>query len=291
MLSRRSLLRTAMGAVSTSALALAGCSDSTAIAPESSAALARAGYDTPGVNRQYGTPLSLGNGKARAYVVTDTKDGKTPLEIGIAFDQSVLDGLGSAPQMLHLPFPGKAPAPYTFMMLDWNPQGHEPPHVYDEPHFDFHFYTVSEDDVMSITPWDGPPPAAAFVPPQDKPAGYFSGPPVPMMGTHWLCGCAPELARMNNPNWATLPKFDKTFIYGSWNGKWTFLEPMITREYLLSLRTSVISSFEQVVPTIANAAAAGNFGKAGWYPARYRIVYDAQAKEYRIALAALSWAQ
>ncbi|MBY0491312.1 MAG: DUF5602 domain-containing protein [Gemmatimonadaceae bacterium] len=277
--------------MSGSAVLLASCTDSSAIAPTGDAAFARAGYDTPGVNRQYGTPLSLGKGKARAYVVTDTKDGKTPLEIGIAFDETVLDGLGTDMQMLHLPFPGKAPAPYTFMMLDWNPQGHEPPHVYDEPHFDFHFYTVPEAEVMSIAPWVGPPPAAAFIPPQNAPAGYFSGPPVPMMGTHWLCGCAPELARFNNPAWALLPKFDKTFIYGSWNGRWTFLEPMITREYLLSLKTAVIGSFEQVVPPVPNAAAPGNFGKAGWYPARYRIVYDAQAKEYRIALATLSWAQ
>ncbi len=291
MSSRRSLLLAAMSAASVSLLSLAGCVDTAAVAPESTASLARAGYDSPGTSRQYGTPTALGRGKARTYVVTDTKDGKTPLEIGVAFDESVLDGLGSDMQMLHLPFPGKAPSPYTFMMLDWNPQGHEPPHVYDEPHFDFHFYTVPEDDVMAITPWPGPPPAAAFIPPTDAPAGYFSGPPVPMMGTHWLCGCAPELARLGNPNWASLPKFDKTFIYGSWNGKWTFLEPMITRDYLLSLKSAVISSYEQTIPTLTNPAAAGNFGKAGWYPARFRIVYDAQAKEYRIAIANLSWAQ
>src|SRR5690242_4261619 len=58
-----------------------------------SASHARAGYDTPGMHRQYGTPVKVGNGMARAYVVLDAKSGQAPAEIGIALDQKALDGL------------------------------------------------------------------------------------------------------------------------------------------------------------------------------------------------------
>ena len=42
-----------------------------------------------------------------------------------------------------LDLPAKNPTQYKFVQFDWNPAGHEPAGVYDLPHFDFHFYTVS----------------------------------------------------------------------------------------------------------------------------------------------------
>ena len=39
---------------------------------------------------------------------------------------------------------------FQFVQFDWNPKGHEPEGVYTLPHFDFHFYTVSDAAVMAI---------------------------------------------------------------------------------------------------------------------------------------------
>ena len=47
-------------------------------------------------------------------------------------------------EVITLDPPPLAPEPYRFMMLDWNPQGHQPPGVYTVPHFDFHFYMVPD---------------------------------------------------------------------------------------------------------------------------------------------------
>src|SRR5690348_5161285 len=63
------------------------------LAPDQSATSARAGYAQPGMHRQYGTPVKVGDGMARTYVVLDAKSGQAPAEIGIALDQKALDGL------------------------------------------------------------------------------------------------------------------------------------------------------------------------------------------------------
>jgi hypothetical protein len=53
---------------------------------------------------------------------------------------------------------------------------------------------------------------------------------------------------------------------------------MITRDFLLT-RPNVLLD----VPV------ATQFATAGYYPAAYRVVFDAQAREYRVALANLTW--
>ncbi len=50
-----------------------------------------------------------------------------------------------------LPFPKtKGMHFYTHGYLDWNPQGHIPVGIYDKPHFDFHFYIISNEARMAI---------------------------------------------------------------------------------------------------------------------------------------------
>ena len=222
-------------------------------------------------------------------MVLDAKAGKAPLEVGVAMDASALSGLSPQMQMLHLAMPAQSPAPYDFVMFDWNPQGDPPMTVYNVPHFDFHFYTVPEAEVMAILPTSPNWVSGANAWPTDVPMFYGAPAPpgfaqneaVPMMGLHWSDIRSPELQKLipsprgNPANWAP---FTKTFIYGSWAGKFTFVEPMITLDYLRTRPNDDIG-----VPQPANAAVA--FGEAGWYPSRYRITYDAQSKEYRIALA------
>lgn len=278
----------AVPAVLSSLLLLAACDEPTS---------ADTGIpNTPaGLSRQYGTALTVGNGKARAYVVTDSRNSNTPVEIGVAIDSAAMEGLPATMSMAHLPLPANAPAPYTFVMLDWNPQGHEPGPAYGVPHFDFHFYTTPEADVMAIVPGTPAWVSGANAWPADVPAYYAPPTPpgqahngaVPQMGLHWVDIRSPELQTVL-PNPPAVPAnykpFTTTFIYGSWNGRFTFLEPMITRQYLLTRPNDDIA-----IPSPANPAV--SFGKNGWYPSRYKISYDTQAKEYRIALSALALKQ
>lgn len=272
------------------ALALAACADPTptAIVPDG-ASLDRAG-DEPGTHRQYSTPIKLGEGRARSYVVLNKG---VPLEVGIALDERALDGL-RAP-MHHepseggeahahedfdayaVPMPAQNPTPYKFIELDWNPAGHPPEGVYNLPHFDFHFYKISVEQRDAILPSDPlftvkseNAPAPQFIPP------FYIAPAmvaVPRMGVHWIDVRSPEVQPPPNNK-----KFTTTFLTGTYDGAVIFQEPMITREFILS-RPNV----EIPLPVAAKVA------PAGYYPSAYRITYDAQAKEHRIGLTNLTW--
>ncbi|MBC8089426.1 MAG: DUF5602 domain-containing protein [Phycisphaerae bacterium] len=244
----------------------------------------------------YGATQTLGGGTARTYV-TLNESGK-PTSIGVALSEAALTNLPQTPNapspsavMLQLALPADAPVTgYNHVMLDWNPQGHEPDHMYTHPHFDFHFYSVTPQQVMAIMPTDpqwaakaGALPAAQFVPTGYKAASVLAGIPAaaaaaPMMGLHWLEVASPEL--QPPPAGKT---FTETFIYGSYDGKFIFLEPMITKAYLESLRNTTGMS--------RNIGTPAQVGTAGYYPSSYSSRYDATAKEYRIALENLAHRQ
>jgi hypothetical protein len=251
--------------------------------------LARAGYDQAGVHRQYGPPAKLGNGTARAYVVVDSKNGGAPLELGVALDANALQGLPSTEMMYMylLKLPALAPDPYKLVELDWNTHGHEPQGVYTVPHFDFHFYTISLAERNAIVPSNPnfaaeannlpsgayvPPFYAALAGPGQTPADIA----VPMMGVHWSDVRSPELqAMLGHPE--NYQPFTKTFIYGSWNGRFIFYEPMVTLAYLQSKPDF---SSDIPVPQL--------YPEPGYFPTSYKVTYDAQAKEYRVALTGLT---
>ncbi|MEW6601654.1 MAG: DUF5602 domain-containing protein, partial [Nitrospirota bacterium] len=93
----------------------------------------------------YGPYRDMGQGRARAFVTLDK--GGTPAVIGIRMSESALAGLPAEPPrdadgweyVLALPKEA-AKSGYDHIVIDWNPEGHIPPGVYDTPHFDFHFY-------------------------------------------------------------------------------------------------------------------------------------------------------
>lgn len=251
--------------------AIGACEDSTA--------------DTqPESGRFYGTALSLGSGTARSYV---TLEAGNPVEIGIAFSETAFqnlptgsgqDGAGHMNMAEYLlPLPAQvAKTPFKLIELDWNPAGHEPPGIYDKPHFDMHFYMITEAERNAIVPTDpawaqkaGNLPSTEFMPQGYLPPNVLAGAPpeavaVPRMGMHWLDPQSPELHGET---------FTKTLIAGSWDGQAIFIEPMITKAYLESK-----PDFSAAIPAVQRHAA------AGFYPTRYIIKYDAQAREWRVAL-------
>jgi hypothetical protein len=242
---------------------------------------ASARAESPGLHRQYGPPVKVGAGMARTYVLLDAKDRQRAVELGVALDEGALQALpmDEGMHMYDLRLPAQSPAPYQFVQLDWNPRGHPPMGIYTDPHFDFHFYAISRAERDAIMPSDPafaakannlppkeylPPFYVPLVPPGGQPVDAA----VPMMGVHWFDVRSPEFN--GGP-------FTRTFIYGSWDGQVTFYEPMITRAYLLSKPDAVLP-----------ISAAPQVRQPGQYPTAYRVSYDAQAKEYRVALSGLT---
>jgi hypothetical protein len=251
----------------------------TPVSVDAAAATARAEASS-GLHRQYGPPVKVGRGMARTYVVLDARAGQQAVELGVALDEGAVQGVPGAEgmYMYDLRLPAGSPAPYQFVQLDWNAHGHPPMGIYTEPHFDFHFYVISKAERDAIVPTD---PAFAtkanHLPPQQylppfnvplaPPGGTAADAAVPMMGVHWIDVRSPEF---NGGSFA------RTFIHGSWDGRVTFYEPMITRAYLLSRPDAV-----EPIPVAAQVE------QPGRYPTGYRVSYDAQAREYRVALSGL----
>jgi hypothetical protein len=279
------------------AILLAACDEpvpptGTDVAPDPTSAKALPGH----VVRHYGQPVRLGNGIARTYVLINSTDRETPLEIGVALSERAMEGLpgvrGTPEQSMVmdlLALPVKNPTPYQFVELDWNPAGHEPLAIYGLPHFDFHFYTISREVRSAIVPTDpryaeeaASFPAEAFRPPFYLDVATAAGLPpalvtVPRMGLHWFDVRSPELQGV---------PFTRTFIKGTWDGRFIFDEPMITRAWLLSKRSSDDEAMpDEIIPV----ATAQRYTPEGFYPQSYRIAYDARAHEFLVALADLAW--
>jgi len=151
--------------------------------------------------------------------------------------------------------------------------------VYTHPHFDFHFYTVSESSQMSIMPSDPQYEAKLEKMPaeQFRPVGMIKLPSgVPMMGAHWVDPTSHEL---QPPPHNML--FTQTFLYGSYDGQIVFYEPMITKAHIESLKTVAGNAITSPIklPT--------SFERPEYFPTQYTLAWDAAAKEYRIALDSL----
>jgi hypothetical protein len=211
----------------------------------------------------YSTTLPVGNGVARAWI-TENINGE-PVAVGINLSEKALENLPSEPAMFTFILPkNKGENFYTLVGLDWNPSGHEPPHVYDLPHFDFHFYIIPDEERTAIPPL-APPLFDKAPDPQYIPELYVPTPGiVPQMGAHWVDVTSAEF------NGGT---FTRTFIWGSYDGEFIFWEPMVTRDYLLSRPAETID--------IRQPAA---YKKDGYYATQYCVTYSGSPKQYTVAL-------
>lgn len=233
----------------------------------------------------YGPEITLGNGTVSTYLMVE---GDRPLELGMALSEGVLEGLppDGAPGGVVMPdghstfeyvleLPADNPTPFQHATLDWNPAGHEPPGIYDRPHFDVHFYTISNEERLAINPGDSDfmAKAARAPAPEYVPAGFIDPGvgPVPAMGVHWIDPTSPEFDPDNGKG------FTRTFIYGSWDGRLIFAEPMVTTEYLATRPDDRLP-----------VALAERYDPPGYYPASYIIRWDEKSREYRIALGDLA---
>jgi hypothetical protein len=110
-------------------------------------------FKTNGVNTFYSSTLPIGNGVVRAWV-SENSDGE-PVSVGVNLSEKALENLPTEPAQYVLILPkNKGKNFYTHVLIDWNPQGHEPLLAYGLPHFDFHFYIIPNDVRMAIGPND-----------------------------------------------------------------------------------------------------------------------------------------
>lgn len=240
---------------------------------------------------EYGDSAPLGDGQQVAYT---QRIGSRPTAVGWRADADSLDGLptdppnaglwcydkngdGTTDRMtectggyetqldLDARFKRSVDSPFEYVLNNWNPMGHMPPHVYDLPHFDVHFYLNDNAERLAIRP--GPCPALVncedYELGKNLPDQRYLAPDYadldavePAMGNHLIDTTGPEFNG---------ERFTHTFIYGSWNDEITFYEPMITHEWLSGLRdgTQQSACYPMKLPDA--------WQQSGWYPSRYCI--------------------
>jgi hypothetical protein len=230
----------------------------------------------------FGPSEPLGNGTVKTYVTLD--EGGHPTEVGVRLTATALDGLPETstglPPTLMLDFPDQAAeTAFDHVMLNWNPQGHEPPELFGEPHFDFHFDMVDMATIHGIIASDPDyaakaerAPEAKYVP-QDyvvPPGAPAAAQAVPGMGVHLIDFSDPTLVPGSYD-------FEQIIINGTWDGRYTFVEPMITREWLLTE-----PAFQQ--PLKLPQA----YHESAYYPTTYGVHVDEQSKDYLISLSGMT---
>jgi hypothetical protein len=206
-----------------------------------------------------GPETSVYQGKAWTWVELD-KEGK-PVRTAISINEDALNsvkignGTGSGHHQhnddnnIVLNFHPKANGlPFKHVWLNWNPDGHEPQGVYTKPHFDVHFYLVDVEERETFTDTVK---LDASLPADYVPANHLGVHPMQAMGKHYVDLKSPELS--GTP-------FTQTYIYGSYDSRLAFLEPMITLDFL-----KTTASFERSLPQPAK------FQNAGYYPTKMRI--------------------
>jgi hypothetical protein len=243
----------------------------------------------------------MGQDTVRSYVDVDAAG--APTAIGILFGGSALRGLppernttsrcfdlndngkiddkteceGDLEFKLTLPdsVPGRSDIPFRWIGLNWNAEGH-PPEPWSVPHFDFHFYIASMNEIALIRVGG----CKFFINCEDRkhalvpvPAKYVAEDHINVeatvseMGNHLIDARTPEFAKPPQR------EFTHTWIFGANGGHITFYEPMITMAYFMS-RPDMCAPIRQ--PSA--------WETAGYYPTKYCIRYHRDRDAYTVSL-------
>jgi hypothetical protein len=210
-----------------------------------------------------GERVPMGDGYVESWIELDSAG--NPSSLGISISEAAFMSLPDEITEWSLALPSEASAtPFTHMGLDWNPSGHEPPGVYDLPHFDIHFNIIDEESRLAISADD---PNFEVIPDaQFLPADYEKIPGgVPRMGAHWIDTQSPEFQS---------EVFSSTMIYGSYEGHVIFVEPMITWDFIHNS-----AEFSAAIKQPDAYEVEGVF-----YPTTYGFRFDEEKREYRISI-------
>jgi hypothetical protein len=243
---------------------------------------------------------SLGKGVLSSYGIVSAD--QKPIAIGLSFTADALTSLPADPSDLNrcydanadgkidgtkecsmwhervIPLPSEVARrediPIKWILANWNPHGHIPPGVYDVPHFDVHFYLEPMENVFALQRGPcGPefvrcdqfeaarkPLPSNYLHPDFKDVQAVA----PAMGNHWIDLTGPEFNGK---------KFTRSWIYGSYDGRITFLEEMLTLEYILSKPNKC----EPIKQPDAVAT-------SGYYPTESCVRFDSGRGQYSVSI-------
>lgn len=204
-------------------------------------------------------------------------EGETAVELGATVPLEIIEAAPADAEMVWppkelvtvaLPEEARVALGIDHMGINWEAHGH-PPATFAVPHFDFHFYNITQDEVGTIDCSNdakpGQLPAGYTLPDVDVPGlGVLVGLCVPRMGMH---------AMVDHDAHAT-DAFEASMILGYYAGQAIFFEPMVSRELLMKR-----SDFSLSVPAIDDLPPGVH------YPREFRAEYDGAGRQYRLVFA------
>lgn len=217
--------------------------------------------------RVYGEVMPFVGGKVETWL-SFTAKGLYKVGLTLSPETLLLQNLpATGHHGAHIQFPRVPGSPFEHAYFIFHSHGHPPEDIYNLAHFDFHLALIPSDDIQAIRFEDPkgqilPPPG--FMPSkavaQRLPGGGYLN--VPGEGVHWYYKDAPE--------WNGGP-FSETFLWGSFNGKVDFLEPMVSYQAMIST-----AKFEKKIELPKCVA------KSAFYPSVYgwEQKYDQAGKMY-----------
>ena len=214
----------------------------------------------------YGDKVTVGNGSVRSFL--SNADDPAKMELGLEMEEAAFENLPHLGEEFLINLPAKALqiTPYKHISMNWAHVGHGPQGVYDKSHFDIHFFMVGRDEQNAISassPDLQKLPDSTFLP-----EFYFPEPGgIDLMGKHWADVTSPELNPVN-PS-----PFTSTMVYGTYNAKVVFLEPMVTKDFLQSKPD-----------TIMNIRQPHSLAVSSNYPEKYKIHSDAASGKVFVTL-------
>lgn len=216
-----------------------------------------------------GAPVKLFGGKAWVWVKLNSSG--MPKQLAITLTNKVFQTVpfdsSEEEHEIVVPAPPQATitAFYDFA-IDWSPQGHLPQGIYDVPLFDLHFYKITETERQAII--SDPQyvehyqnyPGHKYLP-KNYDTVYEGGIPGGgcLTGRHRYDITSAEFHGQD---------FTQTFVYGTYNGKVDFYDPMITLDFLKNTQ-----GFQRTIPQPSK------FTPNGYYPTKMEVVKHASSTD------------
>lgn len=220
------------------------------------------------------TAQSCGSALGSEVCTWVTMDGEAAVELGATVPLALIEAVPADAEMVWPPealvtvaLPPEAAAALGIdhMTINWEAHGH-PPATFLAPHFDFHFYNVTQAEVADIDCADASKPGTL-------PAGYaLPDLDIPGMGT--LVGlCVPRMGMHAMPEGQVeeTDAFEAAMMLGFYRGAPIFFEPMVSRATLLER-----ADFALPMPKVRNLPTGVR------YPGSFRAEFDADAEAYRL---------
>ena len=252
--------------------ALVGSQESSVTGPEANGnVISPFAGDAHGVRVIWGESTIVDGSRIATWALVSPHD-STILAVGATFSLKLAEempepGTGPAHAIASLDFPGfvQETTYFNHLEIQSNPLGHDTPRGSinpirnSVPHFDFHFYSIPEEQVWDIPAALPPlPPVAA----DRLPPGYIQpGPSILEMGRH------------SAPVWSlTDPDFLSTIMIAGYlpdGSQMHFLEPMISQEVLLAGQ-----DFTLPVPVPQT------LGQETLYPTQFEAIFQGDAYSF-----------